>query len=182
MSILSVANVQFESTGANRIDYIAANGDLRVITTGNISFTSRNFSVSNSTGASGNVLTSNGTAWISQAPIVSAQPGSFGNILTSNGTNWISAPARANTIVVSTDTNAAPGNYYVATAVLTLTLPGSPSVGDIVGFSNPTINTTSNIARNGANIMGLAENLTFNKANAAVVFQYSGANKGWVFV
>ena len=211
MSILSVANVHFESTGANRIDYNVANDFLNIVTTGNISITSRNFTISDNpgfsgnvltsngtswvsqaiptelpgTGASGNVLTSNGTSWVSQAPVapvVTAQPGSFGNILTSNGTNWISAPARANTIAISTDTNASPGNYYVATAILTLTLPGSPAVGDIVGFSNPTINTTSNISRNGANIMGLAENLQVNKANAAVVLQYSGADKGWVFV
>lgn len=34
MSILSVANVHFESTGANRMDYIAASGDVRLNTTG----------------------------------------------------------------------------------------------------------------------------------------------------
>ena len=108
-------------------------------------------------------------------------PGNFGNILTSNGAAFVSAPARANTIVVSSNTNAAPGNYYVATTGLTLTLPGSPAVGDIVGFSNPTINITSVIARNSANILGLAENLTFDKPNTAIVLQYSGSSLGWVF-
>lgn len=34
MSILSVANVHFESTGSNRIDYIAANDEVNIITTG----------------------------------------------------------------------------------------------------------------------------------------------------
>ena len=89
---------------------------------------------------------------------------------------------RVDTEVISANTNANSGSYYVATAILTLTLPGSPSVGDTVGFSNPTINTTSIIARNGANIMGIAENMTFNKANTSVVLQYSGTDKGWVFI
>lgn len=92
MSILSVANVHFESTGANRIEYRAANDQLNIITTGNISITSRNFALSNNPGAVGNVLTSNGTTWISQEPAIAVQPGTSGNVLTSNGTTWISSP------------------------------------------------------------------------------------------
>ena len=197
VTLSNTLDVQSGGTGANNLNGIVKGDGSNTLTAGKVSLSteiSDTLNVSSggtgltSPGTSGNVLTSNGTSWVSQAPVepvepvVTAQPGSFGNILTSNGTNWISAPARANTIAISTDTNASPGNYYVATAVLILTLPGTPSVGDIVGFSNPTINTTSNISRNGANIMGLAENLQVNKANAAVVLQYSGANKGWVFV
>lgn len=67
MSILSVANVHFETTGANRIEYLEANGFLNLVTSGNIAISSRNFTLSDDPGASGNVFTSNGTTWISQA-------------------------------------------------------------------------------------------------------------------
>lgn len=70
MSILSVANVHFDTDGTNRIEYVAANGFLNLVTTGNIAISSRNFSLT-AVGASGNVLTSNGTTWISQAPGIS---------------------------------------------------------------------------------------------------------------
>lgn len=111
-------------------------------------------------------------------------PGTSGNVLVSNGTSWVSQaqPNRYNAVVISSNTNASVGTYYVATAVLTLTLPGSPVVGDYVGFTNPTVNTTSVIARNTANISGLAEDLTVDKANTSLVLMYSGVNKGWVFV
>ena len=203
MSILSVANVHFETTGANRIEYLAANGFLNLVTSGNIAISSRNFTLSNNAGLAGNVFTSNGTTFISQAPSINlssqvtntlqaanggtglTSPGTSGNVLVSNGTSWVSqVPLNKYTSVsvISSNTSANAGTYYVTTAVVTLTLPGSPSVGDIVGFANPTVNTTSVIARNTANISGLAEDLTFDKANASIVFMYSGVNKGWIFV
>lgn len=37
MSILQVANVHFESTGSNRIDYVAGNSLLRIVATGGVS-------------------------------------------------------------------------------------------------------------------------------------------------
>lgn len=37
MSILQVANVQFESTGSNRIDYVAGNNLIRIVATGGVS-------------------------------------------------------------------------------------------------------------------------------------------------
>jgi hypothetical protein len=42
MSILSVANVHFESTGANRIDYISGNGLLRIVATGGLTLPAGN--------------------------------------------------------------------------------------------------------------------------------------------
>lgn len=80
MSILSVANVHFESTGANRIEYIAANDYLGIVTTGNISISSRNFTLSNSPGLAGNVLTSNGTTWISQIPSINLSTQTTGTL------------------------------------------------------------------------------------------------------
>lgn len=89
---------------------------------------------------------------------------------------------RLPTTVISSNTAAVAGTYYVATATLTLTLPASPTVGDSVGFSNQSGVTTCIIARNGSNILSLAEDLTVDKENAAFWLQYSGATKGWVFV
>lgn len=71
MSILSVANVHFDTDGTNRIEYLAANGFLNLVTTGNIAISSRNFTLSNNAGLSGNVLTSNGISWVSQPPGIS---------------------------------------------------------------------------------------------------------------
>lgn len=95
MSILSVANVHFDTDGSNRMEYLAANGFLNLVTTGNIAISSRNFTLT-AVGASGNVLTSNGTTWISQAPTVTASPGTSGNVLTSSGTAWISSTPTIN--------------------------------------------------------------------------------------
>lgn len=105
MSILSVANVHFEATGDNRIEYLAANGLLNIITTGNIAISSRNFSLSNNPGSVGNVLTSNGTSWISQAlPPSLPGTGASGNVLTSNGTSWISSTPTVNLSTQTTGT------------------------------------------------------------------------------
>lgn len=108
MSILSVANVHFDTDGTNRIEYLTANGLLNLVTTGNIAISSRNFTLSNTPGPAGNVLTSNGSTWVSQAQSINlssqvtdvlgitnggtgiSSPGSAGNVLTSNGTAWVS--------------------------------------------------------------------------------------------
>jgi hypothetical protein len=89
---------------------------------------------------------------------------------------------RSDTVEISGATTAITGRYYVATASLTLTLPASPTVGDIVGFQNSSGTETCVIARNSSNIMSLAENMTVDKLNAPIVLQYAGATRGWVFV
>lgn len=61
----------------------------------------------------------------------------------------------------------------------TITLPSSPSSGDTVYISNGDYTNTV-IARNGSNIMGLAENMTLNVANIGITLVYSGnATQGW---
>jgi len=66
------------------------------------------------------------------------------------------------------------------TATLTLTLPASPSAGNFVAFSNISGTTTPVIARNGLNIMALAEDLTLNSAQARGTLVYTDATNGWV--
>ncbi len=85
-------------------------------------------------------------------------------------------------ISISANTTAISYASYVLTASLTLTLPASPSVGNWINFTNRSGTTTSVIARNGSNIMGLAENMTLNSLNARATLAYTGASQGWVIM
>lgn len=83
--------------------------------------------------------------------------------------------------VIGTNTAAVKNCLYVLTASLTLTLPASPAVGDMVKVSNLSGTTTAVVARNGSNIQGLAEDLTIDSINAAITLVYADATRGWVF-
>ena len=77
--------------------------------------------------------------------------------------------------------------YFVNTAggAVTVTLPGSPSAGNIVSISdyNGTASTnTITIARNSSNINGNASDYDITKANSAVTFVYVDATVGWTSV
>ena len=61
----------------------------------------------------------------------------------------------------------------------TITLPASPQPGWEVGIAvNGSFDNTI-VARNGSNIMGLAENMTLDRSYASVQLVYSGAVIGW---
>lgn len=66
----------------------------------------------------------------------------------------------------------------VTAAGQTITLPASPAAGNevviIVGNFTDTV-----VARNGSNIMGLAEDMTIDSAYAAMNFLYVDATQGW---
>jgi hypothetical protein len=86
-----------------------------------------------------------------------------------------------NVQVISTNTTAARSRTYVLTASLTLTLPASPAAGDTVAVQNSSGTTTAVIARNGSNIMSLAENLNLDKADgASFTLVFADATRGWV--
>jgi hypothetical protein len=82
--------------------------------------------------------------------------------------------------VISTTTAAVAGTYYLITATLTLTLPASPTAGQFVAFSNISGTTTPVIARNGLNIMALAQDMTLNSTQARGTLVYTDATNGWV--
>jgi hypothetical protein len=82
--------------------------------------------------------------------------------------------------VISANTAAVAANTYVLTSSLTLTLPASPSAGDWVSVQNSSGTTTSIVARNGSNIMGLAENLVLDLSPSAFRLVYADATRGWV--
>ena len=74
--------------------------------------------------------------------------------------------------------------YFVNTAggAVTVTLPGSPSAGNIVTISdyNGTAATHNiTIGRNGSNINGAASDLVITKANSATQLVYVDSTTGW---
>lgn len=91
----------------------------------------------------------------------------------------------ASTAVSSNITMAANNNYFVdTTAVRTLTLPASPSVGNTVVIYDATGTAATNnitIARNGSNINAVADNAIIDVNQASSIFVYTGATVGWRF-
>lgn len=67
---------------------------------------------------------------------------------------------------------------FVDTATQTLTLPASPSAGDLVGIQVGNFTDTV-VARNGSNIMALAEDLTIDTAYLSITLVYVDASNGW---
>lgn len=92
------------------------------------------------------------------------------------------SPAGLASSVISTNTTATAGSLYVITASLTLTLPASPTAGNLVRWSDTTGLVTCVIARNGQNIMGLAQDLTLNTVYSSGQLMFADATRGWVLV
>jgi hypothetical protein len=102
--------------------------------------------------------------------------------VTTSGSLTLGGTFRLNSRTISTNTAAAVNTVYVITATLTLTLPASPTAGDIVGVVNMSGVTTVTVARNGINIMALAEDLTVDIYNTGFILMYSNATQGWVLL
>jgi hypothetical protein len=111
---------------------------------------------------------------------VTTSTGSGANVL-NNSPSLVTPDWTENIQVISTNTNAVRSRTYVITASLTLTLPASPTAGDWVAFQNSSGTTTAVIARNGQNIMSLAEDLTLDAGFVAVRLVFADATRGWVF-
>lgn len=93
---------------------------------------------------------------------------------------WDSSIKTANTSITSG------AGFFVDTtsAALTITLPASPSVGNIVGIKDyaGTFGTNNlTIARNGSNIQGSANDSTISTNRASVVLVYADATRGWLY-
>ena len=69
----------------------------------------------------------------------------------------------------------------VTAAGQTITLPATPNEGDEVGIQVGNFTDTV-VARNGSNIMALAENFTMDIAYLAVQLVYIDATQGWRFI
>jgi hypothetical protein len=113
-----------------------------------------------------------------------------GATITNNGT----AAGFGSTGEVSWNTTkitADPGNavsgvgYFTDTSggVFNVTLPSSPSAGNVVAvadYANTWDTNNLTIARNGSNIEGAASDFVCNQEGASVTFVYVDATKGWV--
>jgi hypothetical protein len=99
----------------------------------------------------------------------------------SGGTSWAAVKVTGDSPV----TGAAGAGYFMNTTsgAITLTLPGSPSIGDEVSFVDyaGTFDTNNlTIARNGKNINGTAADLTVAVERAANTLVYTDTTQGWL--
>lgn len=85
-------------------------------------------------------------------------------------------------IVTGTSQIAVSGNQYYLknVATTTVTLPSSPTQGDVVWVTVGNGLTTNIVARNGSPIMGLAEDLVLNAPYASAQLRYMDVTDGWV--
>lgn len=83
-------------------------------------------------------------------------------------------------VVAGTSQAAVAGSHYVLTnvAATTVTLPATPSSGDMVWVTWTNSLATNVIARNGQAIMGLAEDMTLNASTNGTV-QLRFVNSSW---
>ena len=145
--------------------------------TGRVVVTSSGAAVTGTLSASG-TISQGGTA------VVAVAPSTSGNVLTSNGAAWVSSPAASGSLAVSvvsgTTQTAVAGNHYILTnvAASTVTLPASPTSGDMVWVTWTNSLDTNVIARNGQTIMGLSEDMTLNASTNGTV-QLRFVNSSW---
>jgi hypothetical protein len=87
-------------------------------------------------------------------------------------------------VVTGISQTAVAGNHYVLTnvAATTVTLPATPTAGDVVWVTVGNGLTTNVVARNGSNIQSIAEDLTLNAKYAAVQMRFINSTIGWTFV
>lgn len=99
-----------------------------------------------------------------------------------NNTGWwlIGAPLAAPIQLISANTAAQLGVHYVFGAALTLTLPTSPSVLDVVEFTDLSGSGTAQINPGSLLIRGIAGSMVLNTDRAEARLTYSGAEKGWI--
>lgn len=103
--------------------------------------------------------------------------------VTGDTTNWALQTVAAPTLVVvagTTHTAALRTHVEMTSASQsTLTLPAGPAVGDWVwvGFTNARADNV--LARNGSNVMGLAEDMTIDLPYAGLILRYISAGFGW---
>lgn len=76
--------------------------------------------------------------------------------------------------ISTTNQTAVAGNHYILTnvAATTLTLPATPASNDTVWVTPTNGLTTNVIGRGGSTIMGVAEDMTLDNANATVELRY----------
>ena len=115
--------------------------------------------------------------------------------INSNGTTLIDGGKFDNIGAITWDTTAkttgftgVSGNgYFVNTTsgAITVTLPSSPSAGDVIAISDYANTADTNnitIGRNGSNIQGTANDFIINTEGAAILLIYVDGTKGWLLI
>ena len=77
------------------------------------------------------------------------------------------------------------GSLYIfdsTTTAYTVTLPGSPSLGDSIKISNRGGLATNVLAANANNIMGVAADMTINNVTAAFEIIWAAGSQGWIII
>ena len=101
--------------------------------------------------------------------------------LEAGGTSWAAVKVTGDSPV----SGAAGAGYFMNTTsgAITLTLPGSPTIGDEISFIDyaGTFDTNNlTVARNGKNINGAASDLTVATERAANTLVYTDTTQGWL--
>ena len=127
---------------------------------------------------SGSTLTLGGSGTTVQLGTGASQTG-FG---ATGGISW-------QTAIKTTDFTAVSGEgYFVNTSGgsdITVTLPASPSAGNVVAIKDyaRTFGTNKVILnRNGSNIRGAASNIELTNNNQSIKLRFTNATKGWQYV
>ena len=98
----------------------------------------------------------------------------------------VSAASGPTVTVISGTTQAAvAGVHYILTATsgtTTLTLPASPTAGQMVWVANFTGRTDVVIAGNGSNIQALNQNLIMNQTSVDIELRYIDSTRGWIIL
>ena len=142
-------------------------------TDGNIiSYDASGNPVAVATGTCGQVLTSAGAG----APPTFQDAGGGGAI------SWNTTPITADPATAVSGTG-----YFANTssASFTITLPASPSAGDIVAikdYANTFLTNNLTLGRNGSNVAGVAADAILSIQGIAVTIIYVDATKGWLVV
>lgn len=147
-----------------------------VTTTGTQTLTNKSIVATQLTGTVDNArLTGSGAITINGSSV------SLGGSTTiETGTSWQSSIKTANFTAVSGE------GYWINTTggALTMTLPGSASVGDTIEFSDYSRTWNSNnvtVNQNGLNYQGnTSPNPVYNVNGQSVKIVYSGATQGWI--
>lgn len=92
----------------------------------------------------------------------------------------IGAPLSAPIQQIAANTTAQPGMHYVITAALTLTLPSSPALRDIVQITDLSMSMAVMVDPGDKKISGATGQMKLNMPRVRVQLIYSGEEKGWI--
>jgi len=132
-------------------------------------------------GNAGKFISTDGTT-ASWTQVYPSQTGNAGKVLRSDGTSAAWAwPQPALVTVSGTSHNAAVNTLCLLTnvAITTVTLPASPAVDDVIHIRPANDLSTNVVARNGNNIMSLAEDMTLGSPHQTVRLRYINSTIGW---